>query len=76
MPALKNKEKILQLVDEVPQEKLGKVVSLMEELKKQETKKIPKKYKAIYEALGKFKDTMPGSEDFLKRKQEDKLLDK
>jgi DNA/RNA-binding domain of Phe-tRNA-synthetase-like protein len=74
MTALRNKEKILQLVDEVPEEKLGRVVSLMEELKKPEKKKIPNKYKAIYEALGKFKDTMPSSEDFLKRKQEDKLL--
>lgn len=76
MPVLKNREKILQLVDEVPEEKLGKVVSLMEELKRPVKKKIPKKYKAIYEALGKFKDTMPDSEDFLKRKLEDKLLDR
>lgn len=76
MPALKNKEKILQLVDEVPEEKLGKVVSLMEELKRPDKKKIPKKYKAIYAALGKYKDTMPDSEDFLKSKREDKLLDR
>lgn len=76
MPALKNKQKILQLVDEVPEDKLSKVVSLMEELRRPEKEKIPKNYKAIYEALGKFKDTMPSSEDFLKRKQEDKLLDR
>lgn len=76
MPAIKNKEKILELVDEVPEEKLGKVVSLMEELKKPIKKKIPKKYKAIYDALGKYKDSMPSSEDFLKRKLDDKLLDR
>jgi len=28
MPALKNKEKILRLVDEIPAEELGKVVSI------------------------------------------------
>ena len=76
MQAIKNKEKILQLVDEVPEEKLGKVVSLMEELKKPEQKKIPKKYKAIYDAMGAFKDIMPSSEEFLNRKQKDKVLDK
>lgn len=76
MYPIKNKEKILQLVDEVPEEELGKVVSLMEKLKKPNGKKIPEKYKAIYDALGAFKDTMPSSEDFLKRKQEDKLLDR
>jgi hypothetical protein len=42
MPAVKNKEKILRLVDEVPEEELGKVVSLMEKLKKPVEKKIPK----------------------------------
>ncbi|MEO8852542.1 MAG: hypothetical protein ABI359_02110 [Ginsengibacter sp.] len=76
MPAIKNKEKILQLVDEVPEEKLGKVVSLMEELKKPEQKKIPKKYKAIYDAMGKYRNSMSGSEDFAKRKQEEKKLDR
>ena len=34
MTAIRNKEKILRLVDEVPEEELGKVVSLMEKLKK------------------------------------------
>ena len=76
MPVLKNKERILQLVKEVSEEELGKVVSFIEELKKPEKEKIPKKYKAIYDALGKYKDSMPSSEDFLKRKQEDKLLDR
>ena len=43
MPAIKNKEKILQLVNEVPEQELGKVVSLMEKLKKP-NKKIPERY--------------------------------
>ncbi|MDQ2720471.1 MAG: hypothetical protein M3Z26_12040 [Bacteroidota bacterium] len=75
MPALKNSEKILQLVDEVPKEQLGKVVSLMEKLKKPAKKKIPAKYKAIYEAMGSFKNSISSSEEFMKRKEEEKLLD-
>lgn len=75
MPAIKNKEKILQLVNEVPETELGKVVSLLEKLKKP-NKKIPEKYKAIYEAKGMFKDCMSSSEDFARRKQEEKLLDR
>ena len=43
MPAIKNREKILQLVNEVPEQDLGKVVSLMEKLKKP-NKNIPEKY--------------------------------
>ena len=76
MPAIKNKEKILQLVNEVPEDQLGKVVSLMEKLKKTSETKIPAKYKAIYEAMGSFKNSLPSSEEFMKRKQEEKLLDR
>ncbi len=47
----------------------------MEELKKSK-EKIPKKYKAIYEIKDIFKDCRSSSEDFAKRKQEEKLLDK
>jgi len=75
MPAIKNKEKILQLVNEVPEIKLGKVVTLMEKLKKPKTK-IPQKYKAIYEAMGSFKNSMSSSDEFAKRKQKEKLLDR
>ncbi len=75
MPAIKNKEKILQLVNEVPEQELGKVVSLLEKLKKP-NKKIPEKYKAIYEAMGSFKDCMSSSEEFARRKEEEKLLDR
>lgn len=76
MPALKNKEKILRLVDEVPDEELGKVVSLMEKLKKPKKKNIPEKYRAIYEIMGSYKDSLSSSEEFAKRKQEEKLLDR
>ena len=34
MPALRTKERILQLVDEVPEEKLGRIASSKKELKK------------------------------------------
>lgn len=76
MTAIKNREKILQLVNEVPEEQLGKIVSLMEKLKKPVRKKIPAKYKAIYDAMGSFKNSLPSSEEFMKRKQEEKLLDR
>jgi len=76
MPALKNKEKILRLVDEIPAEELGKVVSLMEKLKKPKKKNIPEKYRAIYEIMGSYKDSLSSSEEFAKRKQEEKLLDR
>ena len=76
MPAIKNREKILQLVNEVPEEQLGKVVSLMEKLKKPKKKNIPEKYKAIYEMAGAFKNSLSSSEEFSKRKQGEKLLDR
>ncbi len=75
MPAIKIKEKIIQLVNEVPETELGKVVSLLEKLKKP-VKKIPEKYRAIYEAKEIFKDCLSTSEDFAKRKQQEKLLDR
>lgn len=71
MPAIKNKEKILQLVNEVPEKELGKVVSLMEKLTKSPNEKNSEKYKAIFEIKGKFKDCLSSSEDFAKRKQEE-----
>ena len=76
MPPLKNKEKILRLVDEVPEKELGKIVSLMEKLKKPTLKKIPEKFKAIYEVMGKYKNKLPSSEEFSKRKKEEKKLDR
>jgi len=76
MPAIKNKDKILRLVDEVPDEELGKVVSLMEKLKIPRTKKIPEKYKTIYEIMGKYKNSVSSSDHFSKRKQEEKKLDR
>ncbi len=75
MPAIKNKEKILQLVNEVPEQELGKVVSLLEKLKKP-AKKISEKYRSIYEAKEIFKDCLSSSEDFANRKQQEKLLDR
>lgn len=76
MTAIKNREKILQLVNEVPEEQSGKVVSLMEKLKKPVRKKIPEKYKVIYELMGKYKDSMSSSEEFSRRKQQGKLPDR
>ena len=76
MPPLKNKEKILRLVDEVPEKELGKVVSLMEKLKKDATKNVQQKIKAIYDVMGSYKNTMRSSEEFMKSKADEKLLDR
>ena len=61
---------------EVPEKELGKVVSLMEKLKKPTLKKIPEKFKAIYEVMGKYKNKLPSSEEFMKNKADEKLLDR
>lgn len=76
MHAAENKDKILQLVNEVPEEELAKVVSLMEKLRKPTVRKIPKKYKAIYELSGKYRNSMSSTEEYSKRKQAEKELDR
>jgi len=48
----------------------------MEKLKKPKKKNIPEKYRAIYEIMGSYKDSLSSSEEFAKRKQEEKLLDR
>ncbi len=46
---------------------------MIEKIKEEKRQKY---LEAIKEGRGKYKDTMPSTEDFLKRKQEDKLLDR
>ena len=76
MPPLKNKEKILRLLDEIPEKELGKVVALLEKLRNAENKNVQERIKAIYEVMGSYKDKMRSSEEFMKSKAEEKLLDR
>lgn len=66
-------EKILDLIKNIPEEELPKVVSLIERIKEEQTKKY---LAAIEEGYGKYKNALSPLEDFMKRKQEDKLLDR
>lgn len=66
-------EKIVELIKTIPEDELPQVVSLIEKIKEEKTQKY---LRAIEEGFGKYKDTMPPTEEFLKRKREDKLLDR
>jgi hypothetical protein len=66
-------EKIVELIKNIPEEELPTVVSLIEKLKEEQTKKY---LNAITEGRGKYKNVLSSSEEFMKRKQEEKLLDK
>jgi hypothetical protein len=66
-------EKILDLIKTIPEDELPNVVSLIEKVKEEKTKKY---LQAIEEGRGKFKHILSTTEEFLKRKHEDKLLDR
>lgn len=66
-------EKILDLIKNISEEELPKVVSLIEKIKQEQTKKY---LDAIKEGRGKFKDVLSSSADFMERKHEEKLLDR
>lgn len=63
-------EQILKLLENMPEESLAKIISLIEEEKKKTW------LKAIDEAHGKFKNSLSSTEGFMKRKEEEKLLDR
>jgi len=63
-------EQILKLLENMPEESLAKIISLIEEEKKKE------RQKSIDDACGKFAHIPTSSEEFAKRKQEEKLLDR
>lgn len=68
------KEEVLKRVSLLPEHQLAKVVSLIETLEAEENKK--KDYlSAIEELCGKYRDSLPSTEDFMRRKQEEKELD-
>lgn len=66
-------EKILELIKNIREEELPKVVSLIEKVKEEQTKKY---LVAIEEGYGKFKSDLSPLEEFMKRKEEEKLLDR
>lgn len=66
-------EKIVELIKNIREEELPKVVSLIEKIKEEQTKKY---LAAIKEGRGKFKGALSSSEEFMKRKAEEKLLDR
>jgi len=66
-------EKILELIKNIPEEELPQVVSLIEKIKQKQTKKY---LAAIEQGYGKYKNSLSSLDDFMKRKEEEKLLDR
>jgi hypothetical protein len=66
-------EQIMELIKTIPEEELPQVVSLIEKIKEEKTQKY---LIAIEEGFGKYKHVLTSSDDFARRKQEEKLLDK
>lgn len=67
-------EEILRKVQALPESDLPKVISMLDKLEAERKKE--NYQKAIKEALGKYKH-VPGSvDDFMKRKEEEKKLDR
>lgn len=61
-------EKILSLIKDIPEDELAHVVAMIENRSKQ--------LSAIRDVCGKYADVNTTSEEFSKRKREEKLLDK
>jgi hypothetical protein len=66
-------EKILELIKNIREEELPQVVSLIERIKEEQTKKY---LAAIEEGYGKYKGALSPLDEFMKRKEEEKLLDR
>ncbi len=64
---------ILELIKNIPEEELAGIVSMIEKIKQQKTEKF---IEAIEQGRGRFKDILSSSEQFIERKQKEKLLDK
>lgn len=65
-------ERIQELMDVMRDEELAEVLSLMESTR---AKKKEEYMKNLNEIVGKYKDVLSSTEDFMKRKQEEKKLD-
>ncbi|MCY7422985.1 MAG: hypothetical protein LH478_14730 [Chitinophagaceae bacterium] len=64
---------ILELIKNIPEEELEGVVSMIEKIKQQKTEKF---IEAIEQGKGRFKNILSSSEQFIERKQKEKLLDR
>lgn len=64
---------ILELIKNIPEEELEGVVSMIEKVKKQKEEKY---IEAIKQGQGKFSNVLSSTEEFMKRKQDEKLLDR
>ena len=64
---------ILELIKNIPEEELEGVVSMIEKLKKDKQERY---LEIIKQSRGMFRDVLPSTEEFIKRKQQEKLLDR
>ena len=71
----KYEEEILRRVQDMPEEQLAKVISLMDKVQEESESKKQDYQKAIAELRGKYKHSMSSTEEFTKRKEEEKRLD-
>ena len=71
----KYEEEILRRVQSLPEEQLARVISLLDKLAEEEKKKRDSQ-KAIEELRGKYKDVLSSTEEFMRRKEEEKKLDR
>lgn len=70
----KYEEEIFKKVHRLPDEQLPKVVSLLDKLEEEEQKNAEYS-KTIKELRGKYKDQLSSTEEFMRRKAEEKELD-
>lgn len=67
-------QQIMERVRLLPEDQLAKVISMLETLKTEEQKK-QDYLKAIEELRGKYRDELSSTEEFMRRKEEEKRLD-
>ena len=69
-------DEIMRRVEQLPEEQLAKVVSLIDQLEEETKREKQADYlKAIAELRGKYQAELSSVDDFMKRKEEEKRLD-
>ena len=63
---------ILELIKNIPEEELEGVVSIIEKINRDKQENY---LETIKQSRGMFKDVLPSTEEFVRRKQQEKLLD-
>lgn len=64
---------ILELIKNIPEEELAGVVSMIEKINRDKQENY---LETIKQSRGMFRDVLPSTEEFIKRKQQEKLLDR